>query len=196
MEKELAQYPDLLTYLTSLERQGGELAPPGRPFSLQEYWAREEVGGDREWPMAGVWAWEESWNTRIAFIDHQHQVFIEHVNALQQAVVTGNRSRVLELIPQLTSHVQQHFQLEERLMELAAYPGRQSHLVLHRTFGDTVERTCQALERGDVRSLGLLKDLRVKLVRHMVEEDKRYAPWLRQRLGNRWLDDLWHLVIR
>jgi hemerythrin len=192
VEKELKSYPDLLSYLNALEGRGG--AAPAA-FSLQEFWAREEADAP-DLASPGLWHWEDGWNTRIAFIDHQNQAFLEYINALQCALVAGNRSRVAGLIPQLIEHVQRHFELEERLMELAEYPGRDQHQELHRAFGGVVERTCQAIQQGDRRALGLLKDLRVKLVRHMVEEDRRYAPWLRQRLGNHWIDDLWHLVIR
>jgi len=201
MEKELRDYPDLLSYLKALERRGVQPVPQASGFSLREYWEREELEraaqrrpGSVHTP--GEWDWDDAWDTGIAFIDHEHQAFIEYVNTLYQSVAASNHAKIVSVIDGMLAHVGQHFDLEERLMELSGYPEREAHIVLHRTFRQIIDKTCNALLAGDRRSLWLLKDLRVKLVRHMVEEDQKYAPWLKQRLGNQWFDELWHLLIR
>jgi len=198
MGKELANYPDLLSYLEMLDRRGVVPSPQAKGFSLKEYWDRE-VEEEEASPIRsanGAWGWTDGWDTGIPFIDHQHQSFVEYVNSLHQAVVAGNRAKVKQLVPQVLDLVRRHFELEERLMELARFPSHESHVVLHQAFGEIVQVTCDSLLEGERRSLGLLKELRIKLIRHMVEEDQKYAPWLKQRLGNRWLDDLWHVLIR
>jgi hemerythrin len=78
--------------------------------------------------------WTEDLATGIERIDDQHRELYDQVAALHEAMRANRLDRVPEVVEFLQRYALDHFALEEREMEAAAYPGLPEHRVIHQRF--------------------------------------------------------------
>lgn len=81
--------------------------------------------------------WTEAMAVGIAVLDREHQSLVDHINRLADAAGQGGDHAVLgETLEALAAFAEVHFEREERLMDVAGYPGFAEHRRRHRHFID------------------------------------------------------------
>lgn len=133
--------------------------------------------------MATTLAWTESFSVGVKGIDRQHRELLTLVNALFDAIGSGQAGRdVEELIVYVENHVHHHFLCEERLMRGHGYPGYALHLSHHQHFVEELARIEELSGRSGLspelvaRMAGYITDW---LSEHFVGDDLRLAEYLR-----------------
>jgi hemerythrin len=128
--------------------------------------------------------WSDSYSIGIKFIDDQHKGLLDIVNDLFSHS-TGNEIEELlyfkEVIQQAVQYVKNHFQIEEKLLISAKYPGYAEHKKAHDQFTLTVVSSAKDFESGKRLVLEkfayFLKDW---ILSHIAVMDKQYAAYLRK----------------
>lgn len=126
--------------------------------------------------------WSDEYSVNLRVIDNDHKDLVNTVNALHDAISSGSeRSEVGQIIATLAQYVDEHFAREEALMEANAYPDLADHKCTHRYLARQVYaiRTIFAAKPQQIDPAKLLHFLRHWLVTHILEEDRKYVPYLR-----------------
>ena len=126
--------------------------------------------------------WSEAYSVHLRVIDNDHKDLVDTVNALHDAISDGaTRGRIGHIIGNLAQYVDEHFAREEALMESYDYPDVAKHKRIHRHLTRTVYaiRIVFGSKPGNIDPVKLLGFLRDWLVHHILEEDMKYAPFLR-----------------
>jgi hemerythrin-like metal-binding protein len=93
--------------------------------------------------------WDDSLAIGVEEIDTQHRQLYAQVAALQEAVRYGEFARAMVTLDFLERYVSEHFAAEERWMAATRYPGRPTHVRLHRAFvAEFLQRKEQLLTLG------------------------------------------------
>lgn len=126
--------------------------------------------------------WQETYSVANQRIDQQHQRIVSMINQLGKAMETGaERPALVKILSDLAGYTKTHFQEEERLMEQAAYPEldghKQRHAELNRQLADFY-RTFYTSSRPQAAEI--MTFLQRWLFDHILEQDKRYIPFLQQ----------------
>ena len=126
--------------------------------------------------------WSDEYSVHLRVIDNDHKDLVNTVNALHDAISDGAvRSRIGHIIGNLAQYVDEHFSREEALMETYDYPDLARHKRIHRHLTRTVHaiRIIFAKKPKEIDPNKLLTFLREWLIHHILEEDTKYAPYLR-----------------
>lgn len=126
--------------------------------------------------------WNPSFSVNNSLLDEQHQQMFAIISELHDAIFHKNaKKQMIIAIRQLIEYTQKHFAEEERQMERSGFPGLAGHKAAHEKLKQQVieiEQHCHDAEdsmAGDVIEF-LLSDW---LVKHILEMDKQYAPYLK-----------------
>jgi len=130
-------------------------------------------------------AWKAVYETGIVALDTEHKALIEQINRLFEAVRNKQGEEVLgEILAMLTTYTHEHFEHEEQLMTKYGYPGLKEHLAVHQQLREDVQAMTERHSSGtEVLAAELLKFLRVWVLEHIVEVDKKYGAFLESRAG-------------
>lgn len=121
--------------------------------------------------------------TGNALIDREHKELFDAINNLLDACSKGQgRTQLTEVAKFLQSYITKHFADEERLQVQSRYPEYQTHKKYHEDFKKSVADLVQKLNTqgptialvGEVNSA-----LAGWLIRHIKQEDKKFAAYLR-----------------
>lgn len=126
--------------------------------------------------------WSEEYSVHLRVIDNDHKDLVATVNALHDAIRNGSaKGEIGHIIGNLAHYVDDHFTREEALMEAYDYPGLADHKRIHRHLTRMVYaiRTVFASKPMEIDPAKLLRFLKDWLVHHIVEEDRKYVPFLR-----------------
>jgi hemerythrin len=126
--------------------------------------------------------WSDEYSVHLRVIDNDHKDLVNTVNALHDAISGGGkRGEIGRIIGTLAQYVDEHFLREEVLMESHAYPDIADHKRIHRHLARQVYaiRTIFASKPQLIDPAKLLRFLRDWLVHHILEEDRKYVPFLR-----------------
>ncbi len=122
-------------------------------------------------------------NLRVdnALIDHEHQILIDCVNRLHDAIVNGDeRMVVAKTLNDLIVYTQTHFYVEEELMRIFNYPAAEQHRQAHQYFKEMVLRVqVNFQQRVAMVPDSLLQFLKEWLSEHFLHVDKALADFLR-----------------
>lgn len=132
--------------------------------------------------------WSDEYSVHLRVIDNDHKDLVGIVNSLHDAIRTGRAmGEIGHIIGNLAQYVDDHFTREEALMEAYDYPGLADHKRIHRHLTRMVFaiRTVFAHNPKEIDPAKLLRFLRDWLVHHIIEEDKKYVPFLRGEAGGR-----------
>ena len=127
--------------------------------------------------------WDTKFETGVAIMDEQHRGLVDMVNRLHDAMKAGKgREELGKVLGFLADYTVTHFQTEEGLMQKHAYPGYANHKGIHtdllKQVGDLVDKH----KRGEaVLTLKVMDFLQDWLLKHIGEEDKRLASFLKER---------------
>jgi hemerythrin len=128
--------------------------------------------------------WQDEYCTGNEQIDQEHQELFEIVNTLHAAMIHGSdRSRLKAILDHLASHTINHFQTEEALMLIHAYPGYDHHKLSHNNLATKVVALIERFNSGEAPiSVELTQFLSEWLVHHIKGEDQRMIVFFRERL--------------
>ena len=132
-----------------------------------------------------VIAWKAVYETGIVALDKEHQGLIEQVNKLYEAVRDKRGDQVLgEILAMLENYTEVHFKHEEKLMAEYSFPGLAEHQQIHQQLRDAIQQL-KAKQPSGTQDLAreLLQFLRVWVLEHIVEVDKKYGAYLESRGG-------------
>lgn len=127
--------------------------------------------------------WSDSFTTGVPDVDRQHQALIAVINDLHDAVRAGtDRSAHIDILERLALYAQEHFELEEGLMESAGFPGLTDHKAQHHTARSTIHHfRNDYLEGRVVLNLDLLNFLKSWLTDHILGSDLQYVGFFKAR---------------
>lgn len=129
--------------------------------------------------------WSPSMSVGIDFMDADHKQLIELLTELHDLVGPGQvQTAAVAKLDELIDFTQQHFHLEERLMEESDYDELGEHRQLHKALLQEIGECRQNLISGEMDAgpeiMDFLKDW---LTRHIRESDKHFGGFLEGRLG-------------
>jgi len=126
--------------------------------------------------------WSDEYSVHLRVIDNDHKDLIGTVNELHDAIRNGSpKGQIGRIIHNLAQYVDEHFAREEALMEAYDYPGLAEHKRIHRHLARMVYaiRSVFASRPQEIDPARLLRFLKDWLVHHILEEDRKYVPFLR-----------------
>lgn len=123
---------------------------------------------------------EERHRLGVREVDYHHRRMIAVVNSLQTAVSLGeSREFVCNILSMIEEYSRDHFCYEERLMHFHGYPARSAKKRSHESFIRQVETLSREYGLGNMTvSADTMRFLREWLDHHIVEEDRRYSPFI------------------
>lgn len=126
--------------------------------------------------------WDKSYSVGIQEIDSQHQQFLGIMNNLYRAAESVQpRKKIGEILTEVVSYADLHFQTEERYFDLFNYSGSAQHKELHREMKEkllTLQKE-HALGEKDVTTafVDFLEDW---LVDHLATQDQKYVQCFKE----------------
>ncbi len=113
-------------------------------------------------------------------IDQQHQALFNDANQLLAAVLSRRpQDEVATLIDALISHVIQHFEDEEAIINATGFPGAAGHSAIHRTLVDKAAEVANRFHGGTLGVGEVFQFLAHDVVaRHMLGADREFFPFL------------------
>lgn len=138
--------------------------------------------------MSFQFTWTQDLTVGNATLDAEHQQLLEQVNILVDAIVSERGPVVVQSVMDfLDTYVDQHFSDEEKFMQEHAYPDREAHIAIHRSFTEQYAKLKEKIAL-DGPSEELLIDIENKLARWWIEhigvQDKKYAVFVRLQSKN------------
>lgn len=125
--------------------------------------------------------WRDEYSVHHATLDFDHQMLINIINQLFDAIATKQDKQVIgQVIHSLARYVETHFAREERVMKECRYPDLAPHAAKHREIEQTVWDIVHLWERdpSEVNSAEVLRFLKTWLVNHILKSDMKYAPYV------------------
>ncbi len=131
--------------------------------------------------------WNERLLTGVRECDEQHKKLVSIINELYEAMKQGKGKEIIDkILKELADYAHYHFDTEERLMTRYGYPDLPAHKKEHEDFKKKVKEFIDKKARGEVTlSVEIMNFLRDWLFHHIMEIDKKYGPFLSQKMGNK-----------
>ncbi|MFO1434269.1 MAG: bacteriohemerythrin [Candidatus Competibacteraceae bacterium] len=124
----------------------------------------------------------DDYSVDSAALNSEHEVQVELINALRQAVEQGQKGAVVdEILDQLIAYTNAHFMSEQLLMRLYAYPFYESHTQEHDRLIEQVQNLQEHYRAGDMTmTLQASSALREWLLDHIKGLDHGLGMYLSQ----------------
>ncbi|MGC2854064.1 bacteriohemerythrin [Novispirillum sp. DQ9] len=122
-------------------------------------------------------AWSSQLETGIAIIDRDHKVLVDLLNQVAAVIGDGEERAVMgSVLNSLSEYTHYHFSREEKLQEVANYPGLEAHRRRHAVLAAQVDdiRSRYRDEPDAVKGEEVRSFLRTWLVEHILKEDMNY----------------------
>jgi diguanylate cyclase (GGDEF)-like protein/hemerythrin-like metal-binding protein len=141
-----------------------------------------ELAGMLSYPQLVNMHWRASYLSGEALIDAEHQELFRLTNLVIGAIAEeGAGQALLPLVRELIAHVRTHFLHEEEILQAAGYSGADRHGRVHGRLLDRATSLADQFESGEGSAADLLGFLiHDVVVRHVLEEDRKYFPWLKK----------------
>lgn len=125
--------------------------------------------------------WNENLSVDISVIDRQHQQLVDMINDLHNAMLQGKGQHILgKILNGLNDYTAEHFATEEKLFAQFNYPETADHIREHAHFINKLNEFKAIHTKGsEGTSIELIDFLSNWLATHILEVDRRYAPFLR-----------------
>jgi hemerythrin-like metal-binding protein len=127
--------------------------------------------------------WCTSYSVSNSSLDEQHQKMFTIISELHNAMFQKHgREQMAATIRQLIEYTQKHFAEEERQMEMSGFPGLAGHKAAHEKLKQQVVEIEQRFHDSKDSMAGDMLGFLVSdwLVKHILEMDKQYAPYLKK----------------
>lgn len=125
--------------------------------------------------------WDPSNSVGDMFIDHQHKMWVDIYNKLEQELLAPSQQRTtkfqLELLKELVDFTKEHFDAEEELLLKQNYPQLMMHRRMHKDFHQRIyDLYREALAGEIVLNSEIISLIRSWFISHTTTEDKK-AFW-------------------
>ncbi|MGE5028162.1 MAG: bacteriohemerythrin [Betaproteobacteria bacterium] len=127
--------------------------------------------------------WNPLYSVNNALLDEQHQQMFAIISDLHSAMFNKNsQQQMIAAIRQLVEYTQKHFAEEERQMERSGFPGLAGHKAAHEKLKQQVIEIERRIHDAKDSMAGEMIGFLVSdwLVKHIIEMDKKYAPYLKK----------------
>lgn len=127
--------------------------------------------------------WNSTYELGIAAMDSQHQVLVQAINDLHDAMQAGKeRNAAVQTILRLISYTKVHFESEEAFLTAKGYPEFADHRMEHHAFQKRVLDFHNAFLDGRVvLSAEVMQFMKEWLAGHILVNDRKYATWMKER---------------
>jgi hemerythrin len=124
--------------------------------------------------------WRDTFSVRIAHMDMHHKRLIAIGNAVLENIRTDQRGGALsKSFDALVDYVRYHFEAEEELLRLYAYPSIKEHQERHAELGNLVNAMHKRILEGGRPGEDEFKRLFESwIIHHVLGEDKAYGAYL------------------
>jgi hemerythrin len=121
--------------------------------------------------------WNDNYSVKVKEIDNQHQVLVNIINDLHDAMKERKAKYILEkIIIELAKYTEYHFAYEEKLFKQYAYPEEKIHKETHANLVKQVnDMNLKYQQGGIVLSLEIMNFLKEWLSAHILGTDKKYV---------------------
>ena len=128
-------------------------------------------------------SWTDDLSVSHAGIDDDHRQLITLINQLNEAMIVGKGTSVIqEILDELIRYTSAHFSNEEALMRKHDYPQYREHKALHEDLLQKVGDLRHRLHRGEpVLSQEVMHFLKTWLTKHILGTDKKLGEYLQAR---------------
>ena len=125
--------------------------------------------------------WNNELSVGINSIDEQHKILVNMINALNEAMISGQTKQILaEILSGLTAYTINHFGYEEDLFAQYGYAQSQAHINEHHALVEQVKNLQNKVDNGDFMiSVEVMVFLKDWLINHILKTDKAYAEFLK-----------------
>jgi hemerythrin len=123
--------------------------------------------------------WSNELSVGIEEIDAQHQILVDLLNQVHEAIQQRHTAEVTrDIIDRLNEYTRVHFAVEESLMRILHYPDYERHKEEHEKLIAQLAELRAKLEAGKASTgFELAHFLKVWLTKHIMEVDQRYVPY-------------------
>lgn len=123
--------------------------------------------------------WSSRLSVGVTQFDNEHQKMVEMINDLHQAMRTGKgAAKIGSIVDGLIIYVSTHFASEETLMQRHAFPGLEKHRAEHTALTKQVIQFQKEYHSGKAVPQSILLFIKGWLMKHILDEDKEYGPYL------------------
>lgn len=129
--------------------------------------------------MANFVEWSKALSVGIEEIDAQHQVLLDLINEMHDAIHQRHSSEVVDgVLQRLSEYTRVHFAVEESLMRILGYPGYEGHKVEHEALLLNVQGLMNKVGSNKAAiGFELMHFLKIWLTKHIMESDQMYAEY-------------------
>lgn len=126
--------------------------------------------------------WSDDLSVGVSEIDEQHKNLVAQINALHDAMRSGQGKEALEkILGELAAYTRYHFGTEEKYMQRFGYPAYAAHKAEHDAFVAKVADFQAAYASGRLGlSIDVMKFLRDWVATHIKGNDARYTSCFRE----------------
>ncbi|MGR3319907.1 MAG: bacteriohemerythrin [Candidatus Anammoxibacter sp.] len=130
-----------------------------------------------------IFIWDDKYLVNIKEIDDQHKKLVDLINKLNEAMYEGQGCEMLEVVlKDLVIYTKSHFANEENLLSSNGYPDFLKHKEKHDELTGQVIDLQKQFEGGRIMiTLQVMKFLKDWLSNHILDIDKKYAPFLKDK---------------
>lgn len=127
----------------------------------------------------GLFKWRQSYETGVSEMDQQHQKLIELMNRLYSAMRDKeSRAQIQDVLSEMNTYAEQHFEQEEALLKEKEYPEYESHAAAHQSYRDTLKTLMDDTDK-EQQVQEVYTFLRHWWMDHIVGVDKQYGAFLK-----------------
>lgn len=127
--------------------------------------------------------WQPDFSVNVAEIDEQHQLLVNMINDLYDAMRARKEKEVLgKLLSRLSVYAAMHFAKEEHYFDLFDYPEAEAHKNEHFEIEQKIMQLESDFNNGAENiSMEIMKFLSNWLIGHIKASDRKYGPFLNER---------------
>lgn len=132
-------------------------------------------------------SWKEEYSVGIGELDEQHKSLFALLDKLSAAIDDKDKLSLGYIVTSLEVYVVFHFTSEEHLLAKHEYPGLNKQEKEHNEFKARVAKYKAEMLTGDKIKLAgeIRRYLHDWLVGHIIDLDKKYAPFLLEKIGKK-----------
>lgn len=137
--------------------------------------------------------WKYQYNINFDPIDNQHRSFFEMIESFLSKIDhsdafnvlhANHRKLIITELNNLKSYAQNHFHMEEKIMLEIKYPKVIEHKIIHNDLYIEILKMENRFLQGNLNiSIMLEKFLAQWWVKHILEEDVKFKPYLDQQFA-------------
>ncbi|EIJ41587.1 hemerythrin-like metal-binding domain-containing protein [Beggiatoa alba B18LD] len=138
--------------------------------------------------------WTDELSVGVQEIDEQHKILVGLVNRMYESIVKRtDQAEIKRVLDELAQYTVIHFAVEESLMRIFDYPDYEIHKKHHEELTKQVVDLQKRVTKGEgTVSIEVLHFLRHWLTHHILQDDKRYGPFLLGKgLKSAWTEKSW-----